>query len=114
MKRVWQTVDGKVFTDQLDAAKHEEEVLQGITMWNFEGARVNECTQAMIVRLVGKNAAHNFKLCNANDNNSAPITDSEICDGDEGIWFWDEYSESYLPIEVKTIRALSKILSEIG
>ena len=114
MKRVWQTVDGKTFTDQLDAAKHEEEITQGITMWNFDGERVNECGHAMIVRLVGENAASNFKMFNANDHNSVPVSDAEICEGDEGIWFWDEYGEKYTPIEPKVIRALSQILREIG
>lgn len=114
MKRVWQTVDGKTFTDQLDAAKHEEQILQGISMWNWSGDQVEECDQAMIVRLIGENAARNFKMFNANDCNSVPVSDKEISDGDEGIWFWDEYEECYHPIELKAIRALSKVLSEIG
>lgn len=114
MKRVWQTVDGKVFTDQLDAAKHEEEILQGITMWGWDGNHTEECGNAMIIRLIGENAARNFKSFNNNDSNSMPISDGEICDGDEGIWFWDEYSERYIPVEPKAIRALSKVLSEIG
>lgn len=113
MKRVWQTVDGKTFTDQLDAEKHEQDMLRGITMWNFDGERVNECDQAMIVRLVGKNAARNFKLINNNDYNSMPVSDKEIGDEDEGIWFWDEYEECYCAIEFKVIKAFSKILREI-
>lgn len=114
MKRVWQTVDGKVFTDQLDAAAHEEEIMQGITMWNWDGHRTKECALARIVRLVGESAARNFKLINANDEDSPSVSDAEICEGDEGIWFWDEYSERYTPIDTKTIEILSKVLSEIG
>lgn len=114
MKRVWQTVDGKVFTDQLDAAKHEKEVLQGITMWDWDGNRTDDCSNTLIVRLVGENAAYNFKQINANDNNSVPVSDAEICEGDEGIWFWDEYAEKYTPIDPVVIKALSKVLSEIG
>lgn len=113
MKRVWQTVDGKIFTDQLAAANHEEDVIQGISMWDWDGNPVDECSNAMIVRLIGENAAHNFKMFNANDNGSVPVSDKEIGDGDEGIWFWNEYDECYCPIELKVIRALSKILSKI-
>lgn len=113
MKRVWQTVDGKVFTDQLDAEKHERDMLQGITMWDWNGDHTKDCGNAMIVRLVGKNAAHNFKLINNNDYDSMPISDKEIGDEDEGIWFWDEYEECYHPIDLKAIKAFSTILSEI-
>lgn len=113
MRQVWQAIDGQVFTDSFDAQKHENEILQGITMWDWDGEQVNECATAMIVRLVGEEAASNFKKCNAADEDSVPVSDKEISNGDEGIWFWDEYSERYIPIELKTIKALSKVLSEI-
>lgn len=114
MKQVWQTIDGKTFTDQLDAAKHEKEMLQGITMWDWDGDHVDECGNAMIVRLIGESAAHAFKQLNANDYDSVPVSDAEITDGEEGIWFWDEYADTYRSITPKVIRALSKVLSEIG
>lgn len=114
MKRVWQTADGKIFTDQLDAAKHEKEMMQGITMWDWDGTYTTDCSNAMIIRLVGENAAHNFKLINNNDCPSVLVSDASIKDGEEGIWFWDEYTEQYVPIVSQVLKALTKVFNEIG
>ena len=109
MKRVWQTVDGAIFNDELDAAKHEEEILAQVKMWDRDGIPTVNCADAMFVHLIGENAATIFKQMNKVSGDSIEISDSEMCEGDEGWWYWDEYGECYLPFSSMLVLGLRKI-----
>lgn len=106
MKRVWQTIDGATFIDELDAAKHEEQLRDKIAMWDTAGHPTLDCSHAMYVRLRGEDAAEIFKHMNETHPDSIEVSDNEICNGDEGWWYWDEY---YVPFDASLVLALRKI-----
>lgn len=112
MKRVWQTMDGAIFDDELDAAKHEEKIFAQVKMWDKDGIPTSDCSDAMFVQLIGGNAAAIFKQMNKVHYDSLEVSDSEICEGDEGWWYWDEYGECYRPFSSMLVLGLRKIFAD--
>lgn len=109
MKYVVQTADGAIFHDELDAAKHEEEIFAQVRMWDRDGIPTCDCSDAMFVQLIGDNAATIFKQMNKVHNDSIEVSDSEMCEGDEGWWYWDELGECYQPFSSMLVLGLRKI-----
>lgn len=109
MKRVWQTLDGAIFNDELDAAKHEEKIFAQVKMWDKNGIPTSDCSIAMFVQLIGGNAAAIFKQMNKTNGESFEVSDSEMCEGDEGWWYWDEFGECYQPFSSMLVLGLRQI-----
>lgn len=112
MRKVWQTLDGVIFTDELDAAKHEHSLLSKVQMWDREGVPTTDCSQAMFICLRGEDAVRIFKQMNEAHPDSLTVTNQEMCDGDEGWWYWDEYGEQYIPFASSLVLALRNIFKD--
>jgi hypothetical protein len=112
MRRVWQTLDGAIFTDQLDAAKHENTLRAKVKMWDKEGFPTDDCSNAMFICLRGEDAVKLFKKMNEECPDSINVTDHEMCDGDEGWWYWDEYGEEYIPFTASMVLAFRTIFAD--
>jgi hypothetical protein len=111
MKRVWQTLDGAIFTDEYVAAKHEHTLLSKVQMWDREGTPTEDCSNAMFICLRGEDAVTIFKQMNEAHPESLTVTNREMCDGDEGWWYWDEYEERYIPFNSSLVLALRTIFA---
>ena len=113
MKVIYETIDGKQFSQAADAEQHERKLNAQVKMWGFDGEPTTNCANAYVVYLKGDYAADLFKQMNEQCPDSAPVPDKDICSGDEGVWYWEEYGECYVPVTMKTAELLSKVFSEI-
>ena len=114
MKVIYETIDGRQFSQAADAEQHERKLNAQIKMWDFDGNPTKECNLARAVYLKGEYAADLFKQMNEQCPESVPVPDRDISYGDEGVWYWDTYAEHYIPMDTDTMRILSKVFSAIS
>lgn len=109
MKQVWQTVDGRVFNDELDAAKYEQSLFTAhMQMIDFDGNITDKCSQTFLVHLISDQAAEIFIAMNAADPDSVSIPPEDISEGDTGWWFWSMNEERYIAISDSDFKRFSK------
>jgi hypothetical protein len=112
MKQVWQTYDGQIFDDVLDAQRHEERIIGKVRMWDRRGRATTDTANAMLVHLADTEAASIF-LSMAHHN---PSDDEDYCKGIEedvyGWFYWDEGLEEYRWLDDELISAIQKCASE--
>ena len=113
MKVIYETIDGRQFSQPADAEQHERKLGAQIKMWDFEGHPTQDCAIARVVQLKGEYAADLFKQMNEQCPDSVPVPNKDISSGDEGTWYWETYEERYVPIDMETVKFLSKVFSEI-
>ena len=107
-RQVWQTIDGRLFREGADAEAHEREVAEQVSMWNEYCEPTSNPGDAMVVHLVGDEAADLFfDICRANEC-MVPDT-QEMCSGDEGWWFWSEIKERYVPLTNEEIARFKRM-----
>ena len=112
MQVIYETIDGRQFSQAADAEQHERKLNAQIKMWDFEGNPTTDCSNARVVYLKGEYAADLFKQMNEQCPDSISVSDREISSGDEGVWYWDV--EQYVPMDADTMRILSKAFSAIS
>ena len=108
MQTVYGTIDGKVFNEISDAAKHEQAVLAQVKMWDWENDRTIDTSNARVVHLIGNGAGKMFKdmiASNPNDWQNAAVGDT-IEDDDNGWFYWDEYNDTYRYIDSEIVDCL--------
>lgn len=114
MEIIYRTIDGKEFTKGNDAIAHENTIMEGVKMWNRNGIPTNETSSAFVVYLADENASRAFlAMAKAQGDNEA----SSICDGDYGIFYWDECDGVYRFIdedELRGIYGVGEYLRSIG
>ena len=114
MKVIYETIDGRQFSQPADAEQHERKLKAQIKMWDFNGDPTEDCSVARVVYLKGEYAADLFKQMNEQNPESTPVPDRDISSGDEGVWYWDTYSEHYVPMDTETMRILLNAFSAIS
>ena len=106
MTQVWKTLDGAIFYDELDAAKHEQAILQQVEMYGWEKRKTADTANARLVHLSGEGAGAIFKTM-ARENVAEFATQEEIEDwmGDEdtGWFYWDEFSDCYRYLDQRIV-----------
>ena len=114
MEIIYRTIDGKEFTNKADATLHENIVKDNVKMWNRAGMPTSETSCAFMVYLADEEASHAF-LAMAKDQGDNEV--SSICDGDYGIFYWDECEGIYRFIdedELRGIYGVGEYLRSIG
>jgi len=109
MERVWRTYDGCIFTDEFDAVKHEEEIKAQVGMWTLEGEPTEDTSQAMILHLVGPEAASIFLAMAETNPEETDLTTKGIDEDCEGWFYWNEGYDEYCWIDDDFVFALLKI-----
>jgi hypothetical protein len=102
MELIYRTIDGKEFSNEEDACKHEQLILnEKVQMFDPQGAPTADPDYAMAVFLSGEEAADTFIKI----SNKAEIGTDGIGSGDEGVYVWDSFNWAYKYIEVEALRA---------
>ena len=70
MKVIYETIDGRQFSQAADAEQHERRLNAQIKMWGFDGNPTNDCDLARVVYLKGSYAADLFKQMNEGDESA--------------------------------------------
>ena len=95
MELIYRTIDGKEFDNEADACYHENYVIdQMVYMFDSYGKRVHSTPDAIVVLLNGEEAASTFLALEKRQNHEYDGSNG-INDGDEGIWFWNDYEKIY-------------------
>ena len=98
MTQVWKTLDGAIFYDELDAAKHEQAILQQVEMYGWEKEKTSDAADARLIHLSGEGAGAIFKAM-VRENVAESVSEEELQewmkDEDTGWFYWDEYDECY-------------------
>ena len=107
MQIIFRTVDGKDFTSELEARKHENELSDGVIMLNRDNKRVYETSRAFLVWLRDEDANLAFHAMARAEGDDAvkSITEGE----DWGLYYWDEGLEEYRWLDRDMIDGLIKI-----
>jgi hypothetical protein len=92
MEIIYRTIDGKEFDNEADACFHESMLRDSLKMWNRRGNETEETSQAFCVYIANEEASklfvHLTKVQGDQDANG-------ICDGDHGLFYWDECEATY-------------------
>lgn len=114
MEIIYRTIDGQEFTKGNDAIAHENTIMEGVKMWNRVGLLTSETSCAFVVYLADENASKAFlAMAKVQGDNEA----SSICDGDYGVFYWDEGEGMYRFIdedELRGIYGVGEYLRSIG
>ena len=114
MEIIYRTIDGQEFKSDHEAQHHELQLFQDIKMWNRNGIPTKETTSAFVVYLADENASKAFlAMAKAQGDDLA----SSICEGDYGIFYWDECDGVYRFIdedELRGIYGVGEYLRSIG
>lgn len=114
MEIIYRTIDGKEFAKGNDAIFHERTIMEGVKMWDRSGKLVNQTSSAFVVYLADEDASRAFlAMAKAQGDDMA----SSICDGDYGIFYWDECEGMYRFIdedELRGIYGVGEYLRSIG
>ena len=114
MKTVYQTLDGKTFSELADAEQHEAQLLSQVSMWNWDKDRTTDTSMACVLHLTGDNAGAIFRaMQQANPMDYTLTSEEEIDDEDNGWFYWDEYSERYRYLDHDIIDVLIAANHEI-
>lgn len=107
-RQVWQTMDGRIFREGADAEAHEREIAEQVNMWDGNCKPTTDANCAMVIFLVGKEAADLFfDICRASE---CMIPDpQEMCSGDEGWWFWSEIEDRYVALTNEEIARFKRM-----
>ena len=107
MQIIFRTVDGKDFTSEMEARKHESELYDGVIMFNRNNERVYNTSQAFFVWLKNEDANLAFHaIARAEgDDMVKSITEGE----DYGLYYWDEGLDEYRWLDPDMIDGLIKI-----
>ena len=102
MELIYRTIDGKEFNNEADASYHEYVILHDqVQMFDPSGSPTTDPDYAMAVFLNGEHAADSFiKIAEKNGSNA-----NGIGSGDEGVYVWDSFDETYKYIELQSLRA---------
>ena len=111
MEIIFRTIDGKDFTSEMEARKHENTLLDGIVMLGRNGEIVQRTEDAFILWLKNEDANSAFFAMakQQGDNNIHGLVEGE----DYGLFYWDEWEDTYRWIGKETIVALTKAQSII-
>ena len=115
MQIIFRTGDGKDFTSEMEARKHESQLYDGVIMLNRDNKRVYETSRAFLVWLRDENANLAFHAMARGecDNAVSSITEGE----DYGLFYWDEGLEEYRWIDpdmAEGILAIKDLMKEKG
>lgn len=114
METIYRTIDGKEFTNEADATLHESIIKDGVKMWNRSGKLTNQTASAFMLYLADEDASKAFlAMAKAQEDGTA----SCICEGDYGIFYWDECEGTYRFIdedELRGIYGVGEYLRSIG
>ena len=107
MELVYRTIDGKEFDNEADASYHEQLILnEKVQMFDPQGAPTADPDYAMAVFLSGEDAADVFiKMAEKNGGDA-----NGIGSGDEGVYVWDAFDETYKYIGIESLRAAHSAL----
>ena len=107
MEIIFRTVDGKDFTSELEARKHESKLYDGVIMFNRSNERVYKTSEAFLVWLKDKNANLAFHAMAEMEKDELvkSITKGE----DYGLYYWDEELDEYRWIDPDMLEGLIKI-----
>lgn len=93
MKLVYRTIDGREFDTEIDAAYHESAVIKkAVHMFGWKGEKVQRTVDAVVVLLIGPEAAKIFLDIRRQQGDKGPIG---IEEGYEGIFLYNEDTRSY-------------------
>lgn len=114
MEIIYRAFDGKEFDNEADCCYHESTTMDRVKMWNRSGMPTNETSCAFVVYLADEDASRAFlAMAKTQGDNEA----SSICDGDYGIFYWDECEGIYRFIdedELRGIYSVGEYLRSIG
>ena len=107
-RQVWETIDGRLFREGADAEAHERWLKERVSMWDENCVFTIDPAHAMVVHLVGEDAADLFfDICKANE--CLVPSAQEMCSGDEGWWFWSEIEDRYVALTNEEIARFKKM-----
>ena len=96
MEIIYRTIDGKEFNNETEAQHHELMLRDSLKMWNRQGNETSETCQAFCVYIANEEASklflHLAKVQGDHDANG-------ICEGDYGLFYWDECEATYRYID---------------
>ena len=114
MEIIYRTIDGKEFDNEADACYHEGVIKDNVKMWNRNGIPTKETDSAFVLYLADEDASKAFlAMAKAQGDDLA----SSICEGDYGIFYWDECEGTYRFIdedELRGIYGVGEYLRSIG
>lgn len=92
MEIIYRTIDDKEFDNEADACYHESMLHDSLKMWSRQGNETGETCQAFCVYIANEEASKLFlHLANVQGDQAA----NGICDGDCGLFYWDECEGTY-------------------
>ena len=107
MKTVYETLDGKHFSEVADAEAHETGILSQVEMWDWDKERTVNTALAAVVHLSGEGAGAIFRaMQQANPDEYEVAPENVIDDEDTGWFYWDEYEETYRYIDPSIVNIL--------
>lgn len=115
MEIIFRTFDGKEFTSEMEARKHEIVLTDGIVMIGRDGNKAYRTEDAFVLWL--KNEEANlafFALAETQGDNSIQ---GLIKGEDYGLFYWDEYEGAYRWVDNEVLTALvcaQSIIQEKG
>lgn len=103
MQIIYKTIDGREFTNEQDAAKHEQSILSDVLIFDWNGNRTWETNKAMVVVLRTEGAAETFiDMAHAQGDSVNGIVPE-----DSGIFYYNEFGNVYEYIHDDAVLALS-------
>jgi hypothetical protein len=112
MTIIYRAKDGKEFTNEKDCYEYERSMLlEGVLMWDRKGERTDRTESALWVCFSTStpNAAENFiEACDREGTGHEGVSE-----GDSGLFYWDDWDNTYRYLDREQRDALLNILQEI-
>jgi hypothetical protein len=112
MTIIYRAKDGKEFTNEKDCYEYERSMLlEGVLMWNRKGERTDRTESALWVYLFSNtpDTAKNFMLACQSEGTGH----EGIAEEDTGLFYWDDWDNTYRYLDKEQRDALRNILQEI-
>ena len=117
MELIYRTIDGKDFTEKETALKHEADLKEGLKMWNAEGKRTLDVSNALVLSVENGDCMNLFhQMCAEYSEKEGSHIDwtggleKDVC----GYFIWNSGSEQYEWLDDDLIRGIVSLAKEEG
>ena len=117
MELIYRTIDGKDFKVKSEALKHEATIKTGLKMWDAEGRRTDDVSNALVLSVANEDCMALFhEMCKEySEKNGSHIDWTGGLEKDlHGHFIWNSGSEQYDWLDDDLLRGIVEIAKEEG